>query len=57
MITNKRAETSQTHIQDNLRRAFRETVDDDVPDRFKALLDKFRDQSFPVTSPRDAQSG
>lgn len=34
----------ERQIDDNLRRVFAKTLDDDVPDRFVALLNRLREQ-------------
>lgn len=33
-----------SQIDDNLKRVFQETLDEDIPDRFKSLLDKLKEQ-------------
>lgn len=42
----KRSEQVDRAIDDNLRRAFQQTADEPLPDRFTALLDQLR-QSEP----------
>jgi len=37
-----KSETSQTFIEENLKRVYQETVEEDIPDRFKDLLDRLR---------------
>ncbi|MFP7673987.1 NepR family anti-sigma factor [Marivita sp. S0852] len=35
---------SQAFIDENLKRVFQQTIDEDLPDRFKELLEKLRRQ-------------
>ncbi|WP_157598615.1 NepR family anti-sigma factor [Tateyamaria omphalii] len=56
MTRNNRADTSQAHITENLKRAFQDTSDEDVPDKFRVMLNMFRDQSGPVALKRGTHS-
>lgn len=42
MAERDKADRSQTFIEENLKRVYQETLDQEVPDRFKDLLDKLR---------------
>lgn len=38
---------SQKLIEDNLRRVYQQTLEEDVPDRFKDLLSRLKDRKTP----------
>jgi hypothetical protein len=43
--------TLKTTIEENLRRVYTELLDEEVPDRFKALLDQLRATQTPGETP------
>lgn len=44
MADEKKTRLRDSAIDDNLRRAFQPTLDEDVPDRFKELLQKLKEK-------------
>lgn len=50
MVRRDKSEGSQDYIDENLKRVFQETLDEDIPDRFRNLLDKLRDREASGTA-------
>ncbi|MEO0744199.1 MAG: NepR family anti-sigma factor [Pseudomonadota bacterium] len=50
MTKRDKADKSQAYIEENLKRVFQETLDEEIPDRFKTLLDKLRDHDASTKS-------
>ncbi|WP_380058013.1 NepR family anti-sigma factor [Falsihalocynthiibacter sp. SS001] len=44
MAQNKPSPEMQRQIDENLKRVFQQTADEELPDRFKELLDKLKEQ-------------
>lgn len=44
MGSNNSNENGPSQIDESLKRVFQETLDEDIPDRFKSLLDQLKQQ-------------
>lgn len=57
MTKRGKQEASQRFIEDNLKRVYQQTLNEEVPDRFKNLLDQLRAESSANTNEDEADKG
>lgn len=57
MTKRGKQEASQRFIEDNLKRVYQQTLNEEVPDRFKNLLEQLRAESSANTKEDEADKG